>query len=500
MSGMNNNNRFSSRRRNNRNIDEGHGQDDVEHFHRFDSETGVQQVLNSAGTIINSITSVSSLQVGLAARKEANTNATAIAEEKRLREALELKLNGLNAVYPSGDFKAQSGTASTTCETGALVVAGGVGIKGSGVNICSTANVDIDVITGGAGAKDLILSVTGGGDSSLLLSSSGTGADAISIDATAGSMVIAPNLIDGKTLKIGPAASTQMVFTPHGTPATEKISITNATGTDAASISLTSTAGGITNTYDSTNTYTITDDNGTATSKNSLIFTSSATAGDQKIALLNGSGTAADSISLTSTAGGITLTSTAGDITNTYDSAKTYTITDDNGTAGSKNSLIFTSSATAGDQKIALLNGSGTAADSISLTSTAGGITLNGSTGVVFGSATIETFTVTDTDTQSATLAAAEILKGLYVHTSVTGAGTFTTPTATQIVSGCNLTADNQCISLYYINDGDQVVTLTAGTGVTVADAGQTIAANESAKLIFRRTGTSAVTVYSVGA
>ena len=56
--------------------------------------------------------------------------------------------------------------------------------------------------TGGADEKDLTLSVTGGGDSSLLLTSAGTGSDAVSIDATAGSMVIALfKFGHGKTLK-----------------------------------------------------------------------------------------------------------------------------------------------------------------------------------------------------------------------------------------------------------------------------------------------------------
>ena len=55
----------------------------------------------------------------------------------------------------------------------------------------------------GADAKDLTISVTGGGDSSLLLSSAGTGTDAMSLDVSAGSMVIAPSLADGQTLKLG---------------------------------------------------------------------------------------------------------------------------------------------------------------------------------------------------------------------------------------------------------------------------------------------------------
>ena len=77
----------------------------------------------------------------------------------------------------------------------------------------------------------------------MLLSSAGTGTDAVSIDATAGSMVIAPNLADGQTLTLGKNGATEMVFTPHGTPANEKISLTNTSGI-ASDAMFTATAGG----------------------------------------------------------------------------------------------------------------------------------------------------------------------------------------------------------------------------------------------------------------
>ena len=102
------------------------------------------------------------------------------------------------------------------------------------------------VATSGEDELDLTLAVTGGGDSSLLLSSAGTGSDAVSIDASAGSMVIGPSLADGQTLKLGKNGATEMVFTPHGTAASEKISLTNTAGTAADAIDLTATAGGIT--------------------------------------------------------------------------------------------------------------------------------------------------------------------------------------------------------------------------------------------------------------
>ena len=74
----------------------------------------------------------------------------------------------------------------------------------------------------------------------------GTGADAISIDATAGSMLIAPSLADEKTLTIGNTSSTYMLLSPDATAADEKILIKNALGDSDAAIKLWSAAGGIT--------------------------------------------------------------------------------------------------------------------------------------------------------------------------------------------------------------------------------------------------------------
>lgn len=115
-----------------------------------------------------------------------------------------------------------------------------------------------------------------------------------------------------------------------------------------------------------------------------------------------------------------------------------------------------------------------------------------------------EVLTPADLDAQSGTLTAAQIVGGILVHTSVTGAGTLTTDTATAIIAGDggvgDLTANGQCITCLVINDGTQTVTVAGGTDVTIADAGQTIGADEAAVLIFRRTSATAVTCYIVGA
>ena len=112
----------------------------------------------------------------------------------------------------------------------------------------------------------------------------------------------------------------------------------------------------------------------------------------------------------------------------------------------------------------------------------------------------IETLAVVNIDAQNGTLLASTVLSGILQHTSATGGGTLTTDTAANYINGLSLTADNMSVKCYYINDGDQTVTIAAGTGVTLQDAGQTIAENESAILLVRRTNATNVKVHILGA
>ena len=101
-------------------------------------------------------------------------------------------------------------------------------------------------ITSSEAAEDLTIQQVGGNDSSIIITAAGIGDNAIDIDATAGSMIIAPSLIDNKTLTVGNTNSTYMLFSPDDTAADEKVLIKNAAGTDDAAIKLWSAAGGIT--------------------------------------------------------------------------------------------------------------------------------------------------------------------------------------------------------------------------------------------------------------
>lgn len=104
-----------------------------------------------------------------------------------------------------------------------------------------------------------------------------------------------------------------------------------------------------------------------------------------------------------------------------------------------------------------------------------------------------EILTANDVDTQNFTLTAAQILAGILIHTTVTAGGTITTDTAANIISGCNLNADNQVIICYYVNDGSQTATFAAGAGVTIRDVGRIVLTNGAATCFFRRASATTV-------
>ena len=68
----------------------------------------------------------------------------------------------------------------------------------------------------------------------------------VTIDSASGSIEIGASLTDGQTLKLGKNGATEMIFTPHGTASSEKISLTNTGGTATNSLELKTIAGGIT--------------------------------------------------------------------------------------------------------------------------------------------------------------------------------------------------------------------------------------------------------------
>jgi hypothetical protein len=132
------------------------------------------------------------------------------------------------------------------------------------------------------------------------------------------------------------------------------------------------------------------------------------------------------------------------------------------------------------------------------LTVTAGGLTVTAGGIYVAAGRITETLTAVDDNSQNMTLAAADILAGINVHTSTGGGGTVTVDTAANIISGVPLANDDQCVVSYYVNDGDQTATFAVASGTTIADTGNTVLINEAAVLLWRRTSSSAVVLYMV--
>ena len=93
---------------------------------------------------------------------------------------------------------------------------------------------------------------------------------------------------------------------------------------------------------------------------------------------------------------------------------------------------------------------------------------------------TVPTLTVTTAGDGSCTISASS--------TDVAGEVTF-----------ADTWADGDTFQCYFVNDGDQTDTIAAGSGVTLGDSGNTILENEACLLVFRRTSSTAVTVYQIG-
>lgn len=101
-----------------------------------------------------------------------------------------------------------------------------------------------------------------------------------------------------------------------------------------------------------------------------------------------------------------------------------------------------------------------------------------------------------DVDAQNATLLAATLLAGLLVHTSVTGAGTLTVDTATNLDAAFPEWAIGETRTCHYVNDGNQTVTLTGATGVTRL-AATTIATLQGRRIVFKKTAASTYVVWA---
>ena len=281
----------------------------------------------------------------------------------------------------------------------ATAAAGGIDIDAGtgGIAIDSTGAFSIDgaaasniTVATDSGAEDLTISVTGATDSSLILSSAGTGNDAVQVTASAGGMdITAAKAMDVTTS----ANNANITIDPHGTGTLALGSADNTAVTvDGKSFSI-DAAG------DASNITLATD--GAAED-----LTIAVTGATDSSLILSSTGTGADAVQVTASAGGMDITSAlAMDIT-TSGGNSNITI-DPNGTgtlalgsadntavtvdgksfsidaAGDASNITLTSDAAEEDLTIALagatdsslvLTSAGTGADAAQFTASAGGM------------------------------------------------------------------------------------------------------------------------------
>ena len=258
--------------------------------------------------------------------------------------------------------------------------AGGVDVDASGAITIGASGVASNFTLSADGdADDLSIGVSGSHDASLLLSSTGTGSDAVSIDASAGSMVIAPSLADGQTLKLGKNGAVEMIISPSGTAANETFSLTNTSGTAENAIAVTSTAGGVDVDAAAGKDIDIAGGQVKLVSKDdaaSAISLTTNIGSSETIVVTNTQGTTdgiddAGAIELSAAAGGIGLAwSDSKDLW--AEGGRTVITANENAADAIK---LHADAGTS--QTINLVNDAGTNAAAIALTSTAGGVTIS---------------------------------------------------------------------------------------------------------------------------
>ncbi|MDO8607692.1 MAG: hypothetical protein Q7R40_14230, partial [Phaeospirillum sp.] len=110
----------------------------------------------------------------------------------------------------------------------------------------------------------------------------------------------------------------------------------------------------------------------------------------------------------------------------------------------------------------------------------------------------------TDATAGASTYTIAQMLGGLILRDPAGASRSDVTPTAAAIVAGIVGAAVDDTFETWLVNTADaaEVITVTAGAGVTLIPASITIAQNENAKLLVRLTNVTgaseAVTVYAI--
>lgn len=104
--------------------------------------------------------------------------------------------------------------------------------------------------------------------------------------------------------------------------------------------------------------------------------------------------------------------------------------------------------------------------------------------------------TQVDVDAQNADLLAATLASGLLVHTSVSAGGTLTVDTGLNLDAAFPDWKIGETRWCWYVNDGNQTVTLTGATGTTRL-AATTIATLQARQIVFLKTAAATYVVWA---
>lgn len=105
--------------------------------------------------------------------------------------------------------------------------------------------------------------------------------------------------------------------------------------------------------------------------------------------------------------------------------------------------------------------------------------------------------TVTTIDAQNGTPSAAQLLGGVILHNSKTGAGTVTTPTGTELSAAISGVAVGSLFKTLYHNYGNQTATITAGaSGITLVGGTAAVTTGKHSELTFLCTAANTWSVY----
>jgi len=362
--------------------------------------------ISSTGAISNvstiSATDDITLANGKALKSSANTGETVKlqgydVDNTTYRDVLTITNgNTITAVLGSGNetFSVNSadwdiGTTGDMTGIGAVTMDGVLTVNNATVTLYSNEAISLNHATNGA-ADDLTIALTGATDSSIILSSTGTGADAISLQASAGGVDIDAaaaqdvNIAGGQVAIVSKDDSASAIALTANIGTTETIVVTNTQGTSESAITLLSTAGGVNVDAAAAKDLDLAGGQVKLVSKDDAAGAISLTANigtSETITVTNTQGTAEGAITLTSTAGGVDIDAAA---------AKNIDISGGQVLISSKDNAASAIALTANvgaNETIVVTNTQGTGAGAITLTATAGGITLNSSSGISTGDA-----------------------------------------------------------------------------------------------------------------